>query len=129
MCRYNSLSNYQQRDTIEKEEILRSVKVVDYLKVQSLRLKSKSYYPQRCRMVMMTAFYVLCNILKNSNKISPSFTRKELKHIMNYPASLMEIIRFRQVRTLNLVLFMIGKLPASMMLWVISIVGKWKGLI
>ena len=120
LCRYNSLSNYQQRDTIAKEEILRSLKVVDYLKDQSLRLKSKSYYPQRCRMVMMTAFYVLCNILKNKKKIVPSFTRQELKSMMKHPASLMEIISFRQVKAINLFLFLIGKLPAHLMAWVVS---------
>ena len=129
MCRYNSLSNYQQRDTIAREEILRSLKVVDYLKVQSLRLKSKSYYPQRCRMVMMTAFYVLCNILKNDKKIVPSFTCQELRGMMKHPASLMEIMRFRQVRIMNLSLFMLGKLPSYMMIRMISFIGKRKGLI
>ncbi len=129
MCRYNSLSNYQQRNTIVKEEFLRILKVVDYQKDRSYRLKLKPYFSARCRMVMMTAFYVLCNILKNNKKIIPSFTHQELKHIMTYPGSLTDILCYRHMMLQNLFLYILGILPASIMIWVVFVIGKRRGLV
>jgi glycosyltransferase involved in cell wall biosynthesis len=129
ICRYDSLSNYQQRMTITKDEILRNLKAVTFLKERTKRLKTKIYYPLRCNVVMMTDFYVLCNVLKNYQKITPSFTKKEMKDVMTHPATLSEILRFKKARLQNLLLYILGHLPSGLMVVLVEFIGHRKGLI
>lgn len=129
MCRYDSLSNYQQREQISKEEIVRNIATVDYMKQLCAKTKGKSYQPQRYLNVMKTNFFVLCYILKNFKRITPSFTYKELKEMMSHPATLSEIIGFQKGRVKNLLFYLFGKLPVGVMVRVASLIGKGKGLV
>ena len=63
-CHENSLSRYQHRHQIPKEEILRNAKTVDHLRETSALLYNKAYYPNRCYNIVMTGFYMACNVLK-----------------------------------------------------------------
>lgn len=128
-CRYDSLSKYQQREQIGKEEVVRNIATVDYMKQQCVKTKGKSYQPQRYLNVLKTNFFVLCYTLKNFKRITPSFTYKELKEMMSHPAALSEIIGFRKGRAKNLLFYLFGKLPAGVMVWVASLIGKRKGLV
>lgn len=129
LCHYDSLSNYQQREHICKDEVLRSVKVADYMKQQSIKQRNKSYYPSHCYYAVMTSFYIVCHILKNQRKISPDFTASELKAIMKYPVGIREIFDFSSMRLLNLFLYILGKLPANLMVWALRMIGRQRGLI
>lgn len=111
MCRLNSLSNYQKREIIQKKEILRNLKAVDYLRERSDKLRLKSYYPLRCYIVMKTYFYVYRNIVQNGSKITPSFSNKELKTILKHPATFFEILKFRKAKFKNLLLYFWGVMP------------------
>lgn len=128
MCRYDSLSNYQRRESIGKPEILRNITTVDYMKKRTVLFKDKPYYPNRCYNVVMTGFYVICNILKNRKLIKPPFSTPELHGLMRHPATLAEIIRFRQAMLKNLLLYILGKMPASACIFMIKMMGKLKGL-
>lgn len=129
MCHYDSLSNYQHREQISKDEILRNISVVDYMKRQCAKSKGKSYQPQRYLSALKTDFFILCYILKNVQKITPSFTHKELKDMMSHPATLSEIVGFRKGRVKNFLFYLFGKLPARVMVWIGSLIGKRKGLV
>ena len=78
-CRENSLSQYQGRSIITKEEILHNINTIDYLKHTSSMLYNKEYYPNRCFNIVMTDFYIACNILKRRKDIIPSFSNKEIR--------------------------------------------------
>lgn len=129
LCRENSLSNYQTRQAIDKDEILNNVKAIDVLKSNTLHFSDKSYYPERCYVVMMTYFYMICNILKRGNDVQPPFTYKEIKSLMSHPATFKEICSFQHVRFKNLFLFLIGKLPSFLCVETIRCLGKMKKLI
>lgn len=129
LCHYDSLSKYQERTQISKEEVIKNISTVDYMKRQCVKTMGKSYQPQRCLNVLKTDFYVLCYILKNSHKITPSFSRQELKTIMTHPATLSEIMDFPHGRIKNLMLYWFSKLPAGMVVWIMTVIGKSKGLI
>jgi len=129
LCHYDSLSNYQQRDHIYKDEVLRSVRVADYMKQQSLKQKHKSYFPSRCYNAAMTSFYIVCHILKNQEKITPAFTVSELRSIMKYPVNFWDIKSFDSMRWHNLFLCLLSKLPSKSMVWAFQIIGKRRGLI
>ena len=129
LCRENSLSHYQQRKNISKEEIMKNVRSIEYLKETSSRLYDKVYFPNRCFNIVMTDFYIACNILKRRKDIIPSISNREIKTIMRHPATWKQICAFRQSRYKNTLLYILGKLPSSLCVAAIWIVGKMKKLI
>lgn len=128
-CRENSLSHYQGRKQISKSEILRNVHTIDHLKRTSHLLYKKVYYPNRCFNVVMTDFFIACNILKRGKEIKPSFSNQEIKAILSHPATWRQICSFRQSRLKNIILFLLGKLPSSVCVLAIRIIGKAKKLL
>ena len=129
ICREGSLSNYQSRLSVSKEEILRNVHTIDHLKATSSLLSNKVYYPQRCYNIVMTDFYIVSNVLKHRKKIVPFVSNREIRQIMAHPAKFCKICSFRTARLSNLLLFLLGKLPPSLCVWVIWCMGTMKRLI
>ena len=129
LCRENSLSHYQTRQNIDKDEILDNVKAIDVLKFNTQHDSDKSYYPERCYVVMMTYFYMICNILKRGKHVQPPFSYEEIKSLMSHPATFKEIWSFQHARFKNLLLYLIGKLPSFLCVETIRCLGKMKKLI
>ena len=128
-CRENSLSHYQQRQNISKEEIMKNVSAIEHLKKTSSILYNKVYFPNRCYIIVMTDFYIACNILKRRKDIQPSISNKDIKTIMHHPATWSQICTYQQSRYRNMVLYMIGKLPSLICVGAIWSLGKMKKLI
>ncbi|QVJ80689.1 Glycosyltransferase involved in cell wall bisynthesis [Prevotella sp. khp1] len=129
ICRPNSLSHYQHRNTISKHEVWQNVRAIDTLKKTSSLLSNKIYYPNRCYTIAMTDFYIACNILKRRNDIVPYVQDGEIKSLMKHPADFRQVCKFRQSRIKNIILFVVGKLPAFWCVRFIWCVGKLKKLI
>lgn len=129
ICRQNSLSNFQDRKLINKDEIFRNVGVAEYMKEGCLRLKDKPYFPQRCYVAVMTDFYIACHILKRRKVIIPPFSDSEIKELLTHPASFRQISSFQRARLKNFVLYFIGKFPAPLCVFTIWMMGKMKKLI
>ena len=129
ICRENSLSHYQQRDRISKDEVLQNISAINYLKETSSLLCNKVYYPNRCFIIGMTDFYIACYILKRRKDISPSFSNKEIRNIMAHLASFSQICSFQKARFKNLSLYILSKLPPFLCTNFIWSVGKLKKLI
>lgn len=128
-CRENSLSHYQEREIIPKDEILRNIHTIDHLKMTSSILQNKAYFPNRCYNIVMTDFYIAWNILKRRKRIVPLFSNKEIKNLMQHPASFHQICCFKKSRLKNLLLYVIGIMPSLMCVFAIWILGKLKKLI
>lgn len=126
LCRENSLSHYQQREQISKEEVFKNVHSIEHLKETSSLLYNKVYFPNRCYNIVMTDFYIACNILKRRKDIVPSVSDCEIKDLMMHPASFGQICRFRQSRLKNLALFLLARLPAGLCVLVIRCLGRIK---
>lgn len=129
LCRENSLSHYQQRKNISKEEIMKNVHAIEHLKKTSSILYNKVYFPNRCYNLVMTDFYIACNVLKRRKDIQPSISNKGIKAIMQHPATWSQICSFHHSRFKNMLLYMIGKLPSSLCIAAIWSLGKLKKLI
>ena len=125
-CRGGSLSNFQKRSVISKEEIIHTVDALEYLKTQSDRIRHKTYFPLRMYKLMVSDFYIVRTIIRNKSIISPSFTNSDLRDIMRSPLSLMEILSFRQALVSNFVLYILGILPVSLSLCLIKAIAKKK---
>ena len=127
--RENSLSDIRPDDRIEKKEILQYFKTVDKLKQRKDSLINRPYYPNRCYIAMMSDIYIICNILRRWKYVTPSFSFKELKSQLNHPARLLEILAFRQARLKNLILYLLGLIPAPISIGAIWCMGKMKKII
>lgn len=130
MCREDSLSNYQRRDRITKSEVTANVATVDVLKgVARDRLMGRPYLGNWCYNVMMTDFYIICNVLRNRHVIHPAVTSAELRSFMSHPLRLRNILKLRQARAKNLFFYMLGKFPVGLSISIIRVIGKRKGLV
>ena len=129
LCRENSLSHYQQRNQISKEEIFRNVYAIEHLKTTSSILYNKVYFPARCFILVMTDFYIACNILKRRKDIVPAVSDLEIKNLLSHPATIGQISRFRQSRLKNLSLFLLGHLPVGLCVVLVRWLGKMKKLV
>ena len=129
LCHEGSLSNYQERSMIQKSEILKNIETINHLKVTSSLLYNKVYYPNRCKNIVMTDFYIACNILKRGNNIVPPFSHQDIKLLMSHPATFRQICSFRQSRMSNMLLFFLGKMPSIACVMAIWCLGKLKKLV
>lgn len=129
ICRDNSLSNYQQRKTISKNEILRNVNTIEHLKKTTLNIIGKPYLGNRCYNIVMTDFYIICNVLKNKKIITPEISDRELKSFLSHPLRLKEIVCLKGGVSKNLFLYTLGKLPVSAFIPVIKMIGRKKHLL
>lgn len=128
-CRGGSLSHFQERTIIYKNEIEQTINLINQLKWNVNRIKNEDYFPMRMYKVMMTEFYIVCTILRNEHIISPSFTNDEIRDIIKSPMTLNEILHFRQARLPNLLLFVLSKLTPMVSVFVMRVIGKIRGLI
>ena len=124
-----SLSNFQARKEIKKEEILKTMNAIEQIKDGSERLYGKAYFSQRMWKVMITCFYVVSMVLKSEQIITPSFTSRELRDFMRYPIPLSMVLRFRQWRMRHVLLFSLGVLPPSVAVRLMRMVAKYKKLL
>lgn len=129
LCHEGSLSHYQERSVISKDEVLQNISSIDYLKKTSALLCDRVYYPNRCFNIMMTEFYIAANILKRRNDIVPSFSNREIKAALSHPATWRQIFTFRQSRMKNLLFYAIGKMPSALCVAIIWCLGKVKKII
>ena len=129
LCRENSLSHYQQRNQISKDEIMKNVHAIEHLKQTSFILYNKVYFPNRCVNIMMTDFYIACHILKRRKDVVPPFSNRDIKAILSYPATFGQICRFRQSRCKNMALFLLSKLSSSLCITALWMIGKVKKLL
>ena len=128
-CRYGSLSNFDKRDSIDKEEILRTIKAVNQNKENTDRLRQETYFPKRMYKLMMTDFYMVCSILSKKKIIKPAFSDREICAILASPLTLYEILHFRQARLSNLMLYILSVLPPFFSVFLMERIGKAKGLV
>ena len=129
LCRSGSLSNYQDREQLNKSEILKNALTLDYLKEKSIALCSKSYFPYLYYNLETNSFYIVCYILKNYLRIAPKFLDSEMRVILSYPLSVWKIIRFRHKRLYNLMYCGLAHMPSFLSLFFIKFLGKIKKVI
>ena len=124
-----SLSIAKDSNRYSKENIQKTIGAIEWVKGNSERIKHKPYFPGRMVKVLMTDFYIVCNILKNQDKIQPAFSKQELRDVMKSPLTFKETISLKSRKLENLFLYMLGVLPPSISIWIITILGKHRGLI
>ena len=128
-CREGSLSNFQKRISIRKDEIMSTAKAVAQIKDQSDRIRNKAYFPGRMYKLMATEFYIVCTVFRHQKIITPPFTNEELHEMMRSPLTLHEILSFHQARFRNLILYLLGILPSPLSVPLMKLFAKVRKLI
>ena len=129
VIRPGSLSNFQLRNEIKLTEIEQYINVYSYIKNQVKTLKDKPYYETRCAKVMIYMFYIICGAIINKDKINPQMTDSMIRDAMAHPIKLLDILRFKNYKMVNLGFWFIGILPPKLSVWIIKTIGKWKHMI
>ena len=126
ILRPGSLSHYQDREQLDKTEIMNNVSTVSYLKDQCRLSRGEPFLPYMCYNLEMSSFYIVCHILKYGRRISPSFTHPELRGILRHPLRLADVLQLPSKRVQNLVLWMLGSLPLPLFVPAVWVMGKLK---
>lgn len=129
LCRPGSLSQYQDRELLDKEEILRNISTIDYLKNGCKRYIKEEYFPYLLYNLEMNSFYIVCYILKYYQRIAPTISNSEMNRVLWYPINVWQIIRFRQRLLQNLFFLGLSHLPSPLSLFFVRLLGKIKKVI
>lgn len=129
VLREGSLSNFQKRQHIDRDEIEQYIKVYTYIKNQVRELKDKPYFETRCVKVMKYMFFIICGAIHNHDKITPKLTESMIRNAMKHPIGLSELFNFKRYKAINIGFWLIGALPPMLSVWIIKSIGKWKHLI
>ncbi len=129
LCRADSLSHYQQRNHISKDEVMQNVRTVAHLKSTSSILSNKSYFPERCCNILLTDFFLACYVLRRRKDIVPYVSDYDIRSMFSHPATLMQLCKFRHTFIKNFFFYLLGVLPAFMSVSIIWIMGKLKKMI
>lgn len=128
-CRPYSLSNYQDRDILNRDEILRNASTIDYLKWRCYKLRAKPYAPDFNYVLQVNSFYIVRHVLRYRDRIRPQIYTRELRQVMHSPLRLRYILQFKYKRILNLLLWLIPHLPIPLFLLVVYVISKVKNII
>lgn len=122
----NSLSHALKREKNLRDEIFNNVGVLNYLKNKTLNTSNSEYMPYLCYNLELNSFYAVCNIIKKSHLVVPMFAPSDLRDIMGIPLSLGDVCKFKKKKVLNLLFFFMGKLPTSLFIHGVYMIGKIK---
>lgn len=129
VIREGSLSNYQGRKEIKLDEIKEFIRIYSYLKNKCIDLKDKPYFETRCSKGMVLMFFMICGVLKNRSIINPPISNTIIKEAMRHPLTLIEILKFKHYKLINLGFYLISKMPAQLCVNTIKMIGKKKGVL
>ena len=121
LCRPDSLSQYQDRDKLNMEEILRNVSTIEYLKTGCRQYEDKYYFPYLCYNLEVNSFYIVCYVLKYRYKIQQSISYKELRDYMRFPVGFSKLLLFKNKRLQCLNLWIMAHLPSSLFICIVRI--------
>ncbi len=126
LCRPGSLSHYQDREKMGKEEIMKNVSTIDYLKNMCKSLNGKSYLPYLCNNLETNSFYIVCYILKHKHRIVPSISYEEMHKTLSYPFPFYDIIWFRHCFLKNMLWWTLGSIPSFFSIICVKFIEKLK---
>ena len=121
-----SLSHYQIRENLQKEEVLMNVSTINYLKKQCESYRGNSFLPYMCYNLELNSFYIVCHIMKHARSISPTFKYREMRDIIRHPLMLVDVLRFHSMLLQNLLFWLLGKLPVPLFAISVRALGKLK---
>ena len=79
--------------------------------------------------MMRAMFYAITGALRNESHLSEPIPYKEYRDAIRHPLTWNEIIKFNRYKFINLSFWLLGKLPPSLSVAIIKMIGKSRRLI
>ncbi len=124
VARPDSIMGYMSRKTIPIREIRERFYTDSIMTERCARLKGRSFYDVHCARVMKHKFRAVCVALRHRNRFSEPLPSKEIHDELKHPVPLSDIVKFRRYKLLHLLFYLISKLPPSISVCVVYIIGK-----
>lgn len=109
--REGSLSQYNSRNTIPHNEIAQHIKIRTLCRNKCLKNLGKPYFEGMITKVVIICYKTAAVILNKRKQITPPITSKELTQLTKYPLTLGQVFKFKNHKTTNVILYLIGNLP------------------
>ena len=129
LCRPGSLSHYQDREMLQKKEVLNNAQTINYFKDRCRSYVGKPYLSYLCYNLEMNSIYIVCHILKHKHRIIPEITSTDMHEILRYPVALKEVFGFRHRFFQNIFFWQMSHLPSFILLSIVWLFGKYKKVI
>ena len=124
VIREKSLMGYNIRNSIPVCEIRERLLVDQIMTQRCVSVKGCSFYDVHCARVMKHKFRAVCVALKLRHHFTEWLTDKEIHKELEHPATLSEIIGFKQYFFFNLLFYIVDHLPPFVSVKVCHLVGK-----
>lgn len=124
VSRPDSIMGYMARKQIPIREIRERFRTDSMMTSHCARLKDRSFYDVHCARVVKHKFRAVCVALRHRSRFSEPLSNKEIRQELKHPATLLEILRFKRYKLFHLFFFAVSKLPASLAIGTIWVVGK-----
>ncbi len=106
-----SLSNYQERTRLPKDEVLGNAATINTMKLRYAMLADRSFIGDFCYTIQSYSFYIVSYALKHHRSIEPRITLTETHSILLFPMPLKAVKRFASRRKACLALWLLAQLP------------------
>ena len=124
VSRPDSIMGYMARKQIPIREIRERFHTDSMMTSHCARLKDRTFYDVHCARVVKHKFRAVCVALRHRSRFSERLSNKEMLQELRHPATLSEILKFKRYKLFHLFFFTISKLPASLAIGAIWMVGK-----
>ena len=124
--RPNSLTNVVNRKGFSINEAISAIEAVDCHREICRSISSKPYFECRVTKVLKEAFFISKGILKHRDEMDGDVSDSQIKNVMSHPATLYQIIHFKQYRLINLIIYFVHFLPSFLYVKILLLVAKLK---
>jgi glycosyltransferase involved in cell wall biosynthesis len=124
--RPNSLTNLVNRKGFSINEAISAIEAVDCHREICRSISSKPYFECRVTKVLKEAFFISKGILKHRDEMDGDVSDSQIKNVMSHPATLYQIIHFKQYRLINLIIYFVHFLPSFLYVKILLLVAKLK---
>lgn len=124
VLRPGSIMGNQARKQIPTAEIRERFKTDAIMTERCTRLRERSFYDVHCARVMKHKFRAACIALRHRRRFTEPLPWSEIHLEMRHPATLHEVVRFRRYKAFHLFFYTMAKLPTSLSIPVLFLVGK-----
>lgn len=124
--RPNSLTHVDGCRGYSFKEAINAMRAIDCHRAICRSISSKAYFDCRVTKVQKEAYFISQGILKHRNEIDGNVSDSQIKRIMDSPATLKQIIKFKRYRSINLLIYFFHLLPSSLYVKMLMMFAKWK---
>ncbi|GCB34428.1 glycosyltransferase family 2 protein [Bacteroides faecalis] len=118
--REGSLSNYQPRTEIPREEIREHIQIREYCKERCKQLTGKPYFDNLVTKTMKLCVDTAAVAIEKRKMFVPRLETSEIKKLLKHPLSYSDIRKLKNYRTFNTLTYILNLLPGWMITFLLA---------